>query len=105
MEHLIADLFTKVSTEFSDDEELVKTLTFIDNSKDRYPKYNKDSFNDLLFEIAEIAPLEERLEQINEEIKFANSTMEMNDFIRNALALKQLIAEKKAKKTGGTNNG
>ena len=31
--------------------------------------------------------------------------MEMNDFIRNALALKQLIAEKKAKKTGGTNNG
>ena len=104
MEHLIADLFTKVSTEFSDDEELIKTLTFIDNSKDRYPKYNKDSFNDLLFEISEIAPLEEKLEQINEEIKFANSTIEMNDFIRSALSIKHLIAEKRAKK-GGTENG
>ena len=104
MEHLIADLFTKVSTEFSDDEELIKTLTFIDNSKDRYPKYNKDSFNDLLYEISEIAPLEEKLEQINEEIKFANSTMEMNDFIRSALSIKHLIAEKRAKK-GGTENG
>lgn len=103
MEYLVADLFTKVSTDFAEDEELMKTLAFIDNSKDKYPSYNKDSFNDLLYEIAEIAPLEERLEQINEEIKFANSTREMNDYIRNALALKQLIAEKrnKTKKIGG----
>ncbi|MBQ8206296.1 MAG: DNA primase [Bacilli bacterium] len=101
MEHLIADLFTKVSTDFADDDELIKTLTFIDDSKEKYPSYNKASFEDLLFEIQEIAPLEERLEQINEEIKFANSTMEKSDFIRNALALKQLIAEKRAKKMGG----
>ena len=103
IDYLIADLFTKVSTDFAEDEELMKTLAFIDNSKDKYPSYNKDSFNDLLYEIAEIAPLEERLEQINEEIKFANSTREMNDYIRNALALKQLIAEKrnKTKKIGG----
>jgi hypothetical protein len=67
----------------------------------KYPSYSKASFEDLLYEIQEIAPLEERLEQINEEIKFANSTMEKSDFIRNALALKQLIAEKKAKKMGG----
>ena len=101
MEHLIADLFTKVSTDFSDDDELIKTLTFIDDSKEKYPSYNKASFEDLLYEIQEIAPLEERLEQINEEIKFANSTMEINDCIRNALSLKKLIAEKKAKKMGG----
>ena len=101
MEHLVADLFTKVSTDFADDEELMKTLTFIDDSKEKYPSYNKASFEDLLFEIQEIAPLEERLEQINEEIKFANSTMEKSDYIRNALSLKQLIAEKRAKKMGG----
>ena len=97
----MADLFTKVSTDFADDEELMKTLTFIDDSKEKYPSYNKASFEDLLFEIQEIAPLEERLEQINEEIKFANSTMEKSDYIRNALSLKQLIAEKRAKKMGG----
>ena len=101
MEHLIADLFTKVSTDFANDDELIKALTFIDDSKEKYPSYSKASFEDLLYEIQEIAPLEERLEQINEEIKFANSTMEKSDFIRNALALKQLIAEKKAKKMGG----
>ena len=101
MDHLMADLFTKVSTDFSNDENLIKTLSIIDTTKEKYPGYSQQSFKDLLFELQEIAPLEARLDQIAEEIKFANSTEEMNNYIRNALALKQLIAEKKAKKIGG----
>ena len=86
MEHLVADLFTKVSTDFSGDEEIIKTLAMIDNNKDKYPSYSKDSFTDLLYELQEIAPLEARLDQINEEIKYANSTEEMNGYIKEALS-------------------
>ena len=45
--------------------------------------------------------LEKRLEQIKEDIQFANTTQEKNDYIRNTIVLKQLIAEKKAKHLGG----
>ena len=101
MEFLIADLFTKVSTDFSNDETLIKTLSTIDDSKDRYPSYSEKSFNDLIFEVIEIVPLEKKLEQIKEDIQFANTTQEKNDYIRNTIVLKQLIAEKKAKHLGG----
>ena len=101
MEYMIADLFTKVSTDFGDDDEMIKTLSLIDNVKDNYPPYNKESFNDLLFELQEIIPLQNKYEQIMEEIKYANSTEEKNNYIRNALALKTLIKEKRSKKVGG----
>ena len=101
MEYLIADLFTKVSTDFANDDELIKTLSAIDSSKDKYPSYNKDSFTDLLYEIQEIVPLENRLEQISEELKYANTTEEKNKYILNAIAIKKLIDEKKAKRVGG----
>lgn len=101
MEYLIADLFTKVSTDFANDDELIKTLSTIDSSKDKYPSYNKDSFTDLLYEIQEIVPLENRLEQISEELKYANTTEEKNKYLLNAIAIKKLIDEKKAKRVGG----
>ena len=101
MEYLIADLFTKVSTDFSNDDDLMKTLSAIDSSKDSYPSYNKTSFEDLLFEIQEIVPLENRLEQISEELKYANTIEEKNKYIVSAISLKQLIADKKAKRVGG----
>lgn len=101
MEYMIADLFTKVSTDFGDDDEMIKTLSLIDNVKDNYPPYNKESFNDLLFELQEIVPLQNKYEQIMEEIKYANSTEEKNNYIRNALALKTMIKEKRSKKVGG----
>ena len=101
MEYLIADLFTKVSTDFADDDELIKTLSTIDSSKDKYPSYNKGSFTDILYEIQEIIPLENRLEQISEELKYANTTEEKNKYILNAIAIKKLIDEKKAKRVGG----
>ena len=101
MEYLIADLFTKVSTDFANDDELIKTLSTIDSSKDKYPSYNKDSFTDLLYEIQEIVPLENRLDQISEELKYANTTEEKNKYLLNAIAIKKLIDEKKAKRVGG----
>jgi hypothetical protein len=101
MEYLIADLFTKVSTDFAEDDDLMKTLSSIDSSKDKYPSYNKNSFEDLLFEIQEIVPLENRVEQISEELKYANTIEEKNQYILNAIALKKLIAEKRAKRVGG----
>ena len=101
MEYMIADLFTKVSTDFGDDDEMIKTLSLIDNVKDNYPPYNKESFNDLLFELQEIVPLQNKYEQIMEEIKYANSTEEKNNYIRKALALKTMIKEKRSKKVGG----
>ena len=79
----------------------IKTLSLIDNVKDNYPPYNKESFNDLLFELQEIVPLQNKYEQIMEEIKYANSTEEKNNYIRNALALKTMIKEKRSKKVGG----
>ena len=101
MEYLIADLFTKVSTDFSNDDELIKTLSLIDSSKDKYPSYNKNSFSDLIFELQEIVPIEQQLNKIKEEIKFANSTYEMNEYIKDTIRLKALIADKKAKRLGG----
>lgn len=101
MEHLIADLFTKVSTEFSDDENLLKTLSFIDNSKEKYPNYNKASFDDLIYELKEIIPLEEQLDKINEEIKYANTIEQKTNYIQRAMAIKNLIGEKKQNKTRG----
>ena len=80
---------------------MIKTLSLIDNVKDNYPPYNKESFNDLLFELQEIVPLQNKYEQIMEEIKYANSTEEKNNYIRNALALKTMIKEKRSKKVGG----
>ena len=79
----------------------MKTLASIDSSKDKYPSYNKDSFKDLLYEMQEIVPLENRLEQISEEIKYANTIEEKNKYILSAIALKKLIDEKKAKRVGG----
>lgn len=101
MEYLIADLFTKVSTDFASDDELMKTLSIVDSSKEKYPSYNKNSFEDLLFEIQEIIPLETRVEQISEELKYANTIEEKNKYILDAIALKKLIADKKAKRVGG----
>lgn len=101
MEYMIADLFTKVSTDFANDDNLVKTLSLIDNAKENYPPYNKESFNDLVYELKEIIPLQNRYDQIMDEIKYANSIEEKNNYIRNALALKQMIKEKRSKKVGG----
>lgn len=102
MEHLIADLFTKVSTDFADDEQLIKTLALIDSKKDTYPSYSRQSFEDMIYEISEIIPLEQKLEQIKQDMKYANTMEEQNEYIRQAMALKQLIADKrKAKKVGG----
>lgn len=101
MDYLIADLFTKVSTDFSNDDELIKTLSIVDSSKDKYPAYNKNSFENLLFEIQEIVPLENRIEQISEDLKYANTIEEKNKYILDAIALKKLIADKKAKRVGG----
>ena len=101
MEYLIADLFTKVSTDFANDEQLIKTLSLIDSSKDQYPSYSKKAFNDYIFELQEILPLEEEINRIKEEIKFANSNEQINEFIRQTIALKQSIASKKAKRLGG----
>ena len=101
MEYLIADLFTKVSTDFANDEQLIQTLSLIDSSKEQYPSYSKNSFTDLIFELQEIVPLEEELNRIKEEIKFANSKEEINEFIRHTIVLKDSIARKKAKRLGG----
>lgn len=101
MEYLIADLFTKVSTDFANDEQLIKTLSLIDSSKDQYPSYSKKAFNDYIFELQEILPLEEEINRIKEEIKFANSNEQINEFIRHTIVLKQAIASKKAKRLGG----
>ena len=101
MEYLIADLFTKVSTDFANDDQLIKTLSLIDSSKDQYPSYSKKAFNDYIFELQEILPLEEELNRIKEEIKFANSNEQINEFIRQTIVLKQSIASKKAKRLGG----
>ena len=53
------------------------------------------------FEIQEIIPLETRVEQISEELKYANTIEEKNKYILDAIALKKLIADKKAKRVGG----
>ena len=82
-------------------DELIKTLSIVDSSKDKYPAYNKNSFEDLLFEIQEIVPLENRIEQISEDLKYANTIEEKNKYILDAIALKKLIADKKAKRVGG----
>ena len=76
MEYMIADLFTKVSTDFGDDEQLIKTLSLIDNVKENYPPYNKESFNDLLFELQEIVPLQNKYEKIK---------LDIHSFVRNVL--------------------
>ena len=49
MEYLVADLFTKLSTDFANDDNLIKTLSLIDSSKDRYPAYSKKSFSGEVF--------------------------------------------------------
>ena len=78
-----------------------KQAYIIDSSKDKYPSYNKNSFSDLIFELQEIVPIEQQLNKIKEEIKFANSTYEMNEYIKDTIRLKALIADKKAKRLGG----
>ena len=56
----------------------------------------------MIYEISEIIPLEQKLEQIKQDMKYANTMEEQNEYIRQAMALKQLIADKrKAKKVGG----
>ena len=102
---MIADLFTKVSTDFQEDDTLIKTLSFIDENKNNYPTFSKRYFNDLIYEINEITPLEEELEKVTDELKYANSTLEMNEYIKKAIELKQKIANKKSGKIGGINNG
>lgn len=105
MDYLIADLFTKVSTDFSDDESLINVLSLIDTLKDKYPKYSKDYFNDLLYEFQEIVPLEKKQDQLSNDSKFATSVDEVNYYVKQAMTLKQLISEKKAKKMGGNRYG
>ena len=104
-DYMIADLFTKVSTDFQEDDTLIKTLSFIDENKNNYPTFSKRYFNDLIYEINEITPLEEELEKVTDELKYANSTLEMNECIKKAIVLKQKIANKKSGKIGGINNG
>lgn len=104
-DYMIADLFTKVSTDFQEDDTLIKTLSFIDENKNNYPTFSKRYFNDLIYEINEITPLEEELEKVTDELKYANSTLEMNEYIKKAIELKQKIANKKSGKIGGINNG
>lgn len=102
MDYLLADLFTKVSTDFNNDEKLMKTLLEIDDKKNKYPAYNKKSFNDLVYELQEIVPIEQQLMKIKDEIMFANSTSEKNEYIKESIRLKSLIETKKAKKLNTT---
>lgn len=104
-DYMIADLFTKVSTDFQDDDSLIKALSYIDENKDNYPTFSKRYFNDLIYEINEITPLEEELERVTEDLKYANTTAQMNEYIKKALELKQKIASKRNGKIGGINNG
>lgn len=100
MDHMLADLFTKVESEYEKDDELNKTLLLLDSYKGTFPNYSKNAFLDLLFEIKEIAPLEHRLNQIQEDIKFANTIEEKNELIKESLNIKQTLKEKRMQKNG-----
>lgn len=100
MDHMLADLFTKVESEYEKDDELNKTLLLLDSYKGTFPSYNKNAFLDLLFEIKEISPLERRLNQIQEDIKFANTIEEKNELIKESLNIKQTLKEKRMQKNG-----
>ena len=97
---LVADLFTKVSTDFNDDIKLKDALNLIDKNKDKYPQYNKESFKDLIYEITEIIPLEKKLKKISDEIKFADSIEKKTDYINQSIAIKRQLDEKIKKKNG-----
>jgi len=98
MDHLLADLFTKVETEFASEDDIAKALIEIDSAKENYPTYNSRAFNDLLYEIKEIAPLEEQIAKIEEDMKFSNSPEQKNDLIRKSISLKAQLKVKMAKK-------
>lgn len=98
IDYLVADLYTKVSTEYGEDNDMKNTLFYIDQAKNDYPSYSKESFKDLIYEMSEISPLEAKLEKIQEELKYASDKAEINNYILEAIAIKQLIKEKKEKK-------
>ena len=99
IDNMIADLYTKVSTEQNDeDNKLQDALLFIDGCKDNYPPYNKDSFNDLIYEISEISPLEDKLSELTESLKFATDDDEKKEIMRQCLFLTGQIKQKRQNK-------
>lgn len=100
---LVADLFTKVSTEFNDDETLKNALILIDKSKEKYPQYSKESFNDLIYEVNEIVPLEKKLKKISDDLKYADSIEKKNEYIQQSIALRRQLDDKRKKQKLGGN--
>ena len=95
IDFLVADVYSQVEINFPDDEQLKNALQLIDNCKENYPKYNKQSFEDLIFEINEINPLEKRIKEIADDIRYANSLEQQVSLINEQQTLKKLIKAKK----------
>lgn len=95
---IVADLFTKISNEYSNDPGLLETLTLLERLKDSYPAYNQLYFEDLIFQMREIIPLENRLKAIKEEMNYADLAEQkklLNESIRLKLSLQEKMKAKK----------
>ena len=96
MDYLVADIITKVQTDYPNDDELMKTLMLIDGAKDKYPKYSRQSFEDLIFEINEIEPLENRISELLLASSYETSIEQNKNYLAEITTLKKLIKDKKA---------
>lgn len=95
--YLYPDLFTKAATEYSEDDKIANSLDLIEQSKQKYPSYSKNYFEDVIYELREIVPLENQLKQLSEDIKFADKST-YTTYLYKSMAIKKLIAEKMEKK-------
>ena len=98
IDNMIADLVTKIEAEQDDNESLKETLLLIDNQKEKYPPFKKNSFTDLLYEISEITPLEDELARIQEDIRFETDDQKKKELVARGLSLKESIKAKRNNK-------
>lgn len=98
IDNMIADLVTKIEAEQDDNESLKETLLLIDNQKEKYPPFKKNSFTDLLYEISEITPLEDELAKIQEDIRFETDDQKKKELVARGLSLKESIKAKRNNK-------
>ena len=73
-------------------------MLLIDNQKEKYPPFKKNSFTDLLYEISEITPLEDELAKIQEDIRFETDDQKKKELVARGLSLKESIKAKRNNK-------
>lgn len=98
LSHIFADLYTKISNEHNNDEALMNTLSLLDQLKEIYPRYNPSYFEDLIYDIKEIIPIENRLKAIKEEMNYTDLEGQ-KELVKESVRLKLILQSKtKAKR-------